>query len=89
MCMMLKYLCRATWRAGSQERRPACVVTAQVAADGRMLGPVGGRIVAEVLIGLLQGDPMSQLRQNPDWTPVFGQGPMFTMSELLRFAGVA
>jgi hypothetical protein len=54
-----------------------------------MLGPVGGRIVAEVLIGLLQGDPMSQLRQDPDWTPVFGQGPKFTMSDLLRFAGVA
>lgn len=54
-----------------------------------MLGPVGGRIVAEVLIGLLQGDSMSQRRQDPDWTPVFGQGPRFTMSDLLRFAVVA
>jgi hypothetical protein len=62
---------------------------AQVAAEGRMLGPLGGRIVAEVLIGLLQGDPMSQPRQDPDWTPTFGQGPKFTMSDLLRFAGVA
>src|SRR5581483_10717472 len=30
---------------------------AEVVADGLHLGPVGGRIVAEVLIGLLQTDP--------------------------------
>ena len=33
------------------------------------LGPVGGRIVAEVLVGLLEGDPSSYLRQAPAWTP--------------------
>src|SRR4029078_10108193 len=30
---------------------------AEVIEDGLHLGPVGGRIVAEVLIGLLQSDP--------------------------------
>ena len=30
---------------------------------GESLGPVGGRIVAEVLVGLLQGDPLSYIRQ--------------------------
>jgi len=30
---------------------------AELKANGRRLGPVGGRIVAEVLIGLLDGDP--------------------------------
>ena len=34
---------------------------AEVVADGLHLGPVGGRIVAEVLIGLLQTDPGSYL----------------------------
>ena len=29
------------------------------------LGPVGGPIVAEVLIGLLEADPESYLRQHP------------------------
>ena len=34
---------------------------AEVIGDGLHLGPVGGRIVAEVLIGLLQTDPGSYL----------------------------
>ena len=33
------------------------------------LGPVGGRIVAEVLVGLLLGDRHSFLVQNPEWRP--------------------
>ena len=36
---------------------------------GRHLGPVGGRIVAEVLVGLLEGDPGSFLSQEPTWRP--------------------
>jgi hypothetical protein len=62
---------------------------AQVLNDGRRLGPVGGRIVAEVLIGLLQGDKMSFLRQNPDWEPTLGTNGEFKMADLLKFAGVA
>src|SRR5207302_7458993 len=37
--------------------------------NGAHLGPVGGRIVAEVLIGLLYGDPFSFLNVEPNWTP--------------------
>ncbi|TMQ51056.1 MAG: heme peroxidase [Candidatus Eisenbacteria bacterium] len=33
------------------------------------LGPVGGRIVAEVLVGLLLGDRHSFLSMNPEWRP--------------------
>ena len=33
------------------------------------LGPVGGRIVTEVLVGLLLGDQHSFLSQDPTWTP--------------------
>ena len=36
---------------------------------GRTLGPVGGRIVAEVLVGLLQKDPNSYLYLNPSGSP--------------------
>lgn len=58
--------------------------------NGAHLGPVGGRIVAEVLIGLLEGDRMSYLRQNPKWEPDLGPKPgKFGMADLLRFAGVA
>ena len=56
---------------------------------GKTLGPVGGRIVAEVFIGALEGDSMSYLSQDPDWTPTFGTGSTFKMADLLRFAGVA
>jgi hypothetical protein len=42
---------------------------AEVVENGERLGPVGGRIVAEVLIGLLEGDRMSFVRTNPKWTP--------------------
>jgi hypothetical protein len=61
---------------------------AEVAADGEHLGPVGGRIVAEVIIGLIMGDRQSYLRQDPDWTPTYGTGGAFTMVDLLRAAGV-
>ena len=62
---------------------------AEVLAGGQRLGPVGARIVAEVFIGLLQGDPMSYLRQDPDWTPTLAETDDFTMADLLTFAGVA
>jgi hypothetical protein len=42
---------------------------AEVQEDGKQLGPVGGRIIAEVYIGLLQGDALSYLKQDPDRTP--------------------
>jgi hypothetical protein len=61
---------------------------AQVSADGRHLGPVGGRIVAEVIVGLVQGDRQSYLRQDPEWTPTYGSGGDFTVADLLRAAGV-
>lgn len=66
---------------------------AEVQADGRHLGAVGGRIVGEVLIGLLQTDPASYLAQNPAWVPTLPRrngtvaGP-FGMADFLTFAGV-
>ena len=61
---------------------------AQVFEDGQRLGPVGGRIVAEVIIGLLLGDRDSYLRQDPDWKPSYGHDGAFTMVDLLKTAGV-
>ena len=42
---------------------------AEIVGKGRELGPVGGRIVAEVLVGLLQKDPNSYLYLQPGWKP--------------------
>jgi hypothetical protein len=53
------------------------------------LGPVGGRIVAEVFIGLLLGDSHSFLRQAPDWTPepsFLNKDKKFGMAELIKQA---
>lgn len=56
---------------------------------GRHLGPVGGRIVAEVLAGLLEGDPTSYFRHDPAWLPnvLLPARDDFTMADLIRFAG--
>jgi hypothetical protein len=51
---------------------------------GDRLGPVGGRIVAEVLIGLLRADPVSYLSLEPDWEPTLpAAGPAFDLTDLL------
>ena len=68
---------------------------AAIAESGERLGPVGARIVAEVFIGLLEGDKLSYLAQEPDWEPSFPTidasktGEDFAVVDLLRFAGVA
>lgn len=60
---------------------------AEILCDGRHLGPVGARIVAETFIGLLWGDPLSYLRVEPTWTPDFaGDDRVFGMPELITFA---
>ena len=65
---------------------------AEVMSSGEHLGPVGGRIVAEVLIGLMQGDKQSYLSQDPDWTPTLPtlkpgtDGQFFDMLDLLTIA---
>jgi hypothetical protein len=63
---------------------------AEVLEDGLHLGPVGGRIVAEVFIGLLRSDPEGFLTRQPEFTPSLGSLPgEFHMTDLLAFAGVA
>jgi len=53
-------------------------------ADGDRLGPVGGRIVAETLIGLLRADPTSYLSLQPDWRPTLpAAGPGYSLADLL------
>ena len=62
---------------------------AEVLTGGHRLGPVGGRLVAEVLLGILKGDPMSYCSAYPAWRPTLaGQNGVFGMVELLRFAGL-
>ena len=60
---------------------------AKAHANGQHLGRVGGRIVGEVLVGLLEADAESYLRADPHWKPgELGTGEHFTMATLVRFA---
>ncbi|MCX2730778.1 hypothetical protein OOZ19_11040 [Saccharopolyspora sp. NFXS83] len=67
-----------------------CVLKeAEVLHAGRRLGPVGGRIVAETLIGMLQSDPASYLSVFPRWEPtVGGVGQEFGITDFLTCSGV-
>jgi hypothetical protein len=60
---------------------------AQVQGQGLHLGQVGSRIVAEVFVGLLEGDSNSFLSRNPDWKPTLPAAVpgTFTLTDLLRF----
>ena len=42
---------------------------AEALDDGDRLGPVGGRIVGEVLVGIIEADPESFRSVDPSWTP--------------------
>lgn len=69
---------------------------AEAREDGERLGPVGGRIVGEVLVGIVAGDPGSHLAARAagaasEWTPTLpGATPGdFTLSDLLALAAQA
>jgi hypothetical protein len=57
---------------------------------GGFLGPVGGRLVAEVMIGLLRAHPDSYLFTRPSWQPMLGKraGSEYQIADFLRFAQV-
>ncbi len=74
---------------------------AELIGKTRQLGPVGGRIVAETLVGLLQRDPNSYLYLNASWKPslpfarkgadgkmILKDGlPIFEIYDLLKYSG--
>ncbi len=56
-------------------------------SNGQQLGPVGGRIIAEVLIGVLEKDPSSFLGSDRSWMPTLIDNPAdWNMEALLQFA---
>jgi hypothetical protein len=63
---------------------------AELMENGLRLGPVGGRIVGEVFIGLLKADETSYLAAQSHWRPVLPSATPgeFHMTDLLTFAGV-
>jgi hypothetical protein len=85
-----------SFRLGLEDSTPLWYYVMREAAvmeKGLRLGPVGGRIVGEVFIGLLELDADSYLAASPRWRPtlparngrVTGE---FRMVDFLTFAGV-
>jgi len=61
---------------------------ADVRGGGDRLGEVGGRLVAEVLLGLLDADPESYRALDPLWQPTLpARGERFTLLDLLVAPG--
>jgi hypothetical protein len=62
---------------------------AQIQGQGKHLGQVGSRIVAEVFVGLLKEDSNSFLARKPMWKPTLPakESGKFTMADLLRYVG--
>lgn len=67
---------------------PYILAEATHEAEGKHLGPVGGRIVAEVLAGLVVADSTSYLNVEAGWKPFLGTtAGRFTMPDLLGYTG--
>ena len=62
---------------------------AEVQNNGEFMGDVGGRIIAEVLLGLITADSTSYWHTDDDWKPTLpaAQEGQFTIADLLHFAG--
>jgi hypothetical protein len=62
-------------------------VTEQKQISTPQLGPVGGRIVAEVFLGMMFGDNDSFLVAEPNWTPsIRNKGTDFALRDLVAYA---
>ncbi|GIE89932.1 peroxidase family protein [Actinoplanes regularis] len=62
---------------------------AELTRSGERLGPVGGRLVTEVILGILDPDKDGFLKQNPGFRPAAPIAPttgQFRMGDLIKFA---
>jgi hypothetical protein len=81
-CPLWTYILAEAARNKTQVATPATGGPASISTP--QLGPVGGRIVAEVMLGLMFGDGWSMLSRNPFWTPV--TGPDFKLKHMVAYA---
>ncbi|MBR0779422.1 heme peroxidase [Bradyrhizobium diazoefficiens] len=63
---------------------PATGAPAPGTVNTPQLGPVGGRITAEVFLGMMFGDNASMLSLDPQWAPVTGTD--FRLRDLVAYA---
>ena len=71
------------------KRRCGSTCWPKITENGARLGPVAGRVIAEVFLTQIAIDPDSYLNARRRFTPsVEHTGPEFTIGDFLTFAGV-
>jgi hypothetical protein len=80
-CPLWTYILAEAMHFREAVRIPA---TEHVTINTPRLGPVGGRIVAEVLLGLIAGDRNSLLGLDPNWHPA--SGPSYALKDFVKYA---
>jgi hypothetical protein len=80
-CPLWTYILAEAMRAQALVKIP---VKENISITTPQLGPVGGRIVAEVFLGLLFGDANSLLSLDPNWTPK--TGPKYALKDFVNYA---
>jgi len=80
-CPLWTYILAEAFNTRTQVNIP---VTEKKQISTPQLGPVGGRIVAEVFLGLMFGDPDSMFNVNPHWTPTI-KSP-FNLKDFVNYA---
>jgi len=84
-CPLWTYILAEAARTTTSVKLP---VTENIQITTPQLGPVGGRIVAEVFLGMLFGDNDSYLSANPNWTPTIKSVTpgTFALADLINYA---
>jgi hypothetical protein len=84
-CPLWTYILAEAARNSTSLKLP---VTENMQITTPQLGPVGGRIVAEVFLGMLFGDNDSFLTASPNWTPTIKSAApgTFTLADLVSYA---
>jgi hypothetical protein len=80
-CPLWTYILAEAIRHQEDVKMP---VSENVTIKTPRLGPVGGRIVAEVFLGLLFGDPNSLLSLDPHWHPA--SGTAYALKDFVNYA---
>ena len=83
-CPLWTYVLAEAFQSKTDLKIP---VTEQKQISTPQLGPVGGRIVAEVFLGMMFGDNDSFLVADPSWTPsIRSKGTKFALRDLVAYA---
>jgi hypothetical protein len=83
-CPLWTYILAEAFNTRTKVTIPVTENNTQISTP--QLGPVGGRIVAEVFLGMMFGDSDSYLSQDPEFTPTITANGEFHLKDLVNYA---